>query len=36
LKTSRNAAWSTFRTAAKTCKAPSGVSDSSNATSEVN
>ncbi len=32
---SRNVAWSTFRTAAKTCKAPTGVSDSANSSSEM-
>ena len=34
-KTSHNSAWSTFKTASKACKAPSGVSDSTNSTSEV-
>jgi hypothetical protein len=34
-RTSRNAAWSAFRTAAKACKAPAGVSDSANSGSEV-
>lgn len=33
-KTSRNAAWSAFRSAVKACKAPGGVSDSSNSGSE--
>lgn len=35
-KTSRNAAWSAFRTAVKVCKSPSGVSDSANSRSELN
>ena len=34
-KTSRNSAWSTFRSAAKECKSPSGVSDSGNSGSEL-
>ena len=34
-KTNRNTAWSTYRTAVKVCKAPSGVSDSANSGFEV-
>ncbi|HEV7424662.1 MAG TPA: hypothetical protein VGO21_05780 [Candidatus Paceibacterota bacterium] len=34
-KTSRNAAWSAFRTGAKACKPPSGVSDSTSSSAEV-
>ncbi len=34
-KTSRNSAWSAFRTAAKACKATSSITDSTNSGSEV-
>jgi hypothetical protein len=33
--TNRNTAWSTFKTAAKACKSPVGVSDSANSISEI-
>jgi hypothetical protein len=33
--TDKNAAWTTFKAATKTCKSPVGVSDSANSTSEV-
>lgn len=34
-RTARNSAWSAFRTSSKACRAPSGVSDSSNSGSEM-
>lgn len=34
-KSARNSAWSSFRTSAKACKAPAGVSDSANSSAEV-
>ncbi len=34
-KASHTAIWSTFKSAVTTCKAPSGVSDASNSTTEV-
>ncbi len=34
-RASRNTAWSTFRTATKTCKSPAGVTDSANSGSEL-
>ena len=34
-KNSRNATWSTFKSAVKACKSPAGVSDSANSGSEL-
>lgn len=34
-KNARNTAWSTFKSAAKACKSPTGVSDSANSGSEL-
>jgi hypothetical protein len=34
-QTARTTAWSTYRTAAAACKAPAGVSDSANSTSDL-